>query len=105
MTGIAQLSWWLVGNRHGGLHRVRAESAVEARHHAREGIAEAFLAEGMSGAAAARGASSYRVRVFAGGCTEAEALAAVLAWDDFDHSPAVRLHRRWCLDNHHRPFV
>lgn len=90
MTG-----WWVLSSRHGAQHAAPGATEAEARAWVRDGIAEAFLSEGLSPSAARRGASSYGVCVVAGGCTEAEARAAAGSWDGGDAELTQRLHDRW----------
>lgn len=88
-------SWWLLSNRHGGLHITRAADATDARRQARAGIAEAGASEGMSPSAARRYAHTYNVWVIAGGCTRDEVWAAREAWDADDLGPAEALRRKY----------
>ena len=87
--------WWIVSHRYGGWRAVPAVDEVSARAWVRDGIAESFRDEGLSDSDARRGASSYGVCILTGGCTEDEARAAVLAWDDGDGVPGQLLHDRW----------
>jgi hypothetical protein len=90
-----QLTWWLIGNRHYGMHVVDARTSKEAKAEVRERIAQTFLGEGLAPSAAQRAASSYGVFVVAGRLTEREAREAQRAWDAWDNGPAEKLRRRY----------
>jgi hypothetical protein len=92
---VPELSWWLLSNRHGGIHVTRAADAVDARRQIREAIAQAGIEHGMSRSAAKRYASTYSVWVIAGGCTRDEVWEARDAWDADDLNPAEALRRKY----------
>ncbi len=58
--------FWLIGNRHGGIHVARGRSAAEAKSEVLAQIAEAFAGQGLSPSACRRAACSYQVRLVAG---------------------------------------
>lgn len=87
--------WWVLSSRYGAYHTAPADSEKAARAWVRAGIAESFLAEGLSPSAARRAAYTYRVCVVAGGCTEAEAKAARGPGGDGDLDLVQELHDRW----------
>jgi hypothetical protein len=92
--------WWLISNRGGGCHRAPGATAAEAKAHVRAAIAEAFQIEGLSAAAARRGASSYQVRIVAGPASYDDVAEAYDAWQgpwdltEADLAPAIALARR-----------
>jgi hypothetical protein len=86
--------WWLIANRHYGVHVAWGRSAAEAKADVRDRIAETYAGEGLSPSACRRAASSYGVFAMAGPVTEKEAQAAHDAWFREDWQPAMALARR-----------